>query len=99
METGSTKHQEENGKRRHDRDLEHSDRETNVRREKFFSLRRTHTRGHHLKIDEKRVTHQTRLRFFSQRVVNSWNGLPSKVVSAHTAQTFKVKLDKCLELP
>ena len=71
----------------------------NVRREKFFSLRRTHTRGHHLKIDKKRVTHQARLRFFSQRVVNSWNSLPSEVVSANTIQAFKAKLDKHLQLP
>ena len=71
----------------------------NVKREKFFSLRRTFTRGHHLKIDKKRVTHQARLRFFSQRVVNSWNNLPSEVVSASTTQTFKAKLDKHLQLP
>ena len=71
----------------------------NVRREKFFSLRRTHTRGHHLKIDKKRVTHQARLRFFSQRVVNGWNSLPSEVVSANTTQAFKAKLDKHLQLP
>ena len=71
----------------------------NVRREKFFSLRRSHTRGHHLKIDKKRVTHQARLRFFSQRVVNGWNSLPSEVVSANTIQAFKAKLDKHLQLP
>ena len=64
-----------------------------------FSLRRTHTRGHHLKIDKKRVTHQARLRFFSQRVVNGWNSLPSEVVSANTIQAFKAKLDKHLQLP
>ena len=49
----------------------------NVMREKFFSLRRTHTRSPHLKMDKKRVTHLVRLRLFTQRVVNSWNDVPS----------------------
>ena len=69
-----------------------------VRREKFFNLKRTTTRGHQLKIEKKRVVHQARLRFFSQRVVNDWNKLPSEIVSAETTQTFKAKLDKHLQI-
>ena len=70
----------------------------NVRKDKFFKLRSTATRGHQLKIEKKRVTHQARLRFFSQRVVNSWNELPEEIVSVATTQLFKAKLDNYLQL-
>ena len=70
-----------------------------IRRDKFFEMSKGTTRGHYLKIDKKRVTHQARSRFFSQRVVNSWNGLPKAVVSAKTTEVFKTRLDKCFHLP
>ena len=63
--------------------------------DRFFTLKSATTRGHHLKIEKKRVTHQARLRFFSQRVVNSWNKLPEEVISASTTETFKAKLGQC----
>ena len=70
-----------------------------IRRDKFFEKSKGTTRGHYLKIDKKLVTHQARSRFFSQRVVNSWNGLPKAVVSAKTTEVFKTRLDKCFHLP
>ena len=70
-----------------------------TRMDKFFSLKSATTRGHHLKLEKKRVTHQARLRFFSQRVVNSWNKLPEEVISVCTTETFKAKLDKSLQFP
>ena len=70
----------------------------NVRRAKFFKLTTTTTRGHHLKIRKEQSTHQARQRFFSQRVANCWNGLPSEIVSANTTVAFKERLDKCLQL-
>ena len=70
-----------------------------TRMDKFFSLKSATTRGHHLKLEKKRVTHQARLRFFSQRVVNSWNKLPEEAISVCTTETFKAKLDKSLQFP
>ena len=70
----------------------------NVRREKFFKLRTTNTRGHHMKLHKEQSVHQARQRFFSQRVANDWNKLPDDVVSADTTATFKAKLDKHLQL-
>ena len=36
--------------------------------------------------------------YFTQRVVNAWNGLPRKVVAAETVDTFKLELDRYLEV-
>ena len=52
------------------------------------------TRGHSLKLVKKRSSGELRKQFFSQRVVNSWNMLPQKVVDADTINGFKNKLDK-----
>ena len=35
--------------------------------------------------------------FFSQRIVNHWNGLPEEVVRAESVNTFKNRLDKWKE--
>ena len=52
------------------------------------------TRGHSLKL----VKHYSRLdlrkNYFTQRVVDYWNKLPSDVVSVSTVESFKVKIDK-----
>ena len=68
-----------------------------TKRDKFFTPSSNTMRGHDLKIEKKRVEHQARLRFFSQRVVNSWNKLPNEVVSARTTKSFKAKLDEHLQ--
>ena len=39
-----------------------------------------------------------RANFFSQRVVNKWNSLPSNVVLAPTISSFKQKLDEFWEV-
>lgn len=69
----------------------------NIRKEQFFEVKTTRTRGHHLKLVKKRAIHQSRLGFFSNRVVNKWNLLPSHVISANTTNTFKTRLDKHLK--
>lgn len=68
----------------------------NIQKEQFFIIRPTHTRGHHLKLEKKRANHYARAGFFSHRVVNRWNQLPSHVVSAKTTNTFKMRLDRHL---
>jgi len=50
-------------------------------------------RGHHMKMKVHRNTLQLRQCFFSQRVVNVWNKLPSSVVEASVVNVFKKRLD------
>ena len=62
--------------------------------EEFFSRTDSvRTRGHSL-----RVKTALRQGYFSQRVVNAWNGLTGKVVAAETADKFKLELDRYLEV-
>ena len=51
------------------------------------------TRGHQLKLYKKPARLQLRANFFTHRVVNEWNSLPSDVVLAPTITSFKHKLD------
>ena len=51
------------------------------------------TRGHSMKLAKERFRLDIRKHFFSQRVVNRWNGLSEEVVSAGTVEAFKRRLD------
>ena len=56
----------------------------------FFQLSTDRrTRGHKLRLVKVRSRLDIRRNFFSQRVVNSWNVLPDKVVEAETVNSFK----------
>jgi len=61
----------------------------------FFQLAQNHhgLRGHGMKLTKERPRLDTRKYFFSQRVVNWWNRLPAKVVSAETVNGFKNAYD------
>jgi hypothetical protein len=52
------------------------------------------TRGHSYKLKKSRSSKAVRQKFFSQRIVNSWNSLPEPVVDSPTVNTFKNRLDK-----
>jgi len=54
-------------------------------------------RGHQFKMVVQRSRTIIRSSFFSQRVINTWNGLPSTVVSASSVNNFKNRLDDCAE--
>ena len=56
------------------------------------------TRGHSLRVKERRVKMVERQGSFTQRVVNAWNGLPGKVVAAETVDKFKLELDRYLKV-
>ena len=67
----------------------------NIDYNKFFQLvDNSRTRGHRFKIVKVRSRLDIRNKFFSQRVINSWNMLPMDVVEAETVNSFKNKLDK-----
>ena len=62
---------------------------------KFFSIsEHNRTRGNTYKLEKKQCNTNIRSSFFSQRIVNHWNGLPEEVVSAESVNTFKNRLDK-----
>ena len=52
------------------------------------------TRGHSMKLAKERFRLDIRKHFFSQRVVNRWNGRSGEVVSAGTVEAFKRRLDE-----
>ena len=56
------------------------------------------TRGHSLRVKNRRVKTVTRQGTFTQRVVNAWNGLPGKVAAAEKGDQFKLELDMYLEV-
>ena len=51
------------------------------------------TPGHSYKLLKKSSSTSQRQKFFSMRVVNSWNTLPDLVVKAPSVNAFKCRLD------
>ena len=61
---------------------------------KWFKLAQDNrTTGHKYKLVKAGRKLDTRKNFFSQRVINQWNQLPSDVVEAASVNMFKNKLD------
>ena len=56
------------------------------------------TRDHSLRVKERRVKTVVRQGTFTQRVVNSWNVLPGKVVAAEKVDKFKLELDRYVQV-
>ncbi len=54
------------------------------------------TRNNSFKIIGKSFRSEESKHFFFNRTVNVWNSLPAQVVSSHTIETFKTKLDNYL---
>lgn len=51
------------------------------------------TRGHEYKLATHRTRYDLRKHFFTNRIVNVWNGLTDKVVNAQSVDAFKRELD------
>ena len=66
---------------------------------RFFTLKSHdhNTRGHFLKINTVYARTNVRNFFFSIRVINRWNSLPGKVVSAPCTSVFKSRYDYWVE--
>ena len=58
------------------------------------TTRPTHTRGHQLKLLKRTSKHEPRSNYFSNRVVDWWNALPSSVISAPSTTSFENRLDQ-----
>ena len=67
-----------------------------LKREDFFPLRSAGRRGHQYTITKQYSHLNSRKYFFSQRVVNQWNRLPSTTVCAETVNRFKNQIDPML---
>lgn len=67
----------------------------NLDKNDFFSpATNTTNRGSHQhKLAKKKATKEIRQNAFSRRVINDWNGLPKKVVTATTTNEFNNALD------
>ena len=66
---------------------------TKIPFERFFELDGGHrTRGHPLKLKKRRCSTDLRQHFFSERVINRWNGLTSDIVEAKSVNAFKKRL-------
>jgi len=52
------------------------------------------TRGHDLKLIKLTCSVDATKYYFTNRVVNVWNSLPSHIVSSSTLSTFKSRLEK-----
>ena len=59
----------------------------------LFKLNSRTLRGHEFMIQKKRATKFLSTQVFSNRIVNDWNNLPQKVVTATSINRFKEEID------
>ena len=66
-----------------------------VDKDKLFTIvTETRTRGHKYKLFKRRSRLNIRKNVFSNRVVDTWNNLPSSVVEAPSVNSFKSRLNR-----
>ena len=59
----------------------------------LFSFHHTATRSNGYKLFKNFCHLNCRKHFFSQRIINDWNGLPQEIIESENVWTFKSKLD------
>ena len=59
----------------------------------FTFLQERATRGHSCRLFKQFASREVRQSYFSHRVVNNWNSLPSSIVEAQSTNEFKKLLD------
>ena len=61
----------------------------------LFQLSNTNfTRGHSYKLARPHLHHVRATNFFTYRVIETWNSLPSEVINSNSVNQFKNNLDK-----
>ena len=60
-----------------------------IDREKLFEIKETQTRGHDLKIYKQHTRLNVRKYFFTERIINDWNKLPTEAIKAKNINAFK----------
>ena len=60
----------------------------------FFTLANSVTRGHDYRIFKQHCRTTSRLKFFTNRIVNQWNSLPQHVITSDSLNKFKNNLDQ-----
>ena len=60
---------------------------------RYMKLDTANTRGHQYKLRKERACHATRRNFFTGRITNTWNSLPTAVAEAPSMDAFKARLD------
>jgi len=68
-----------------------------INRESFFDIDDMGLRGHDSKLFNRRFRLDVRKFVFSNRVINSWNSLPSQCVNCNTVDTFEKYVSVALE--
>ena len=60
----------------------------------LFTMSQSSARGHDQKVIKRKATKLCRINVFSNRIIEDWNKLPQKVVSAASINSFKNSLDE-----
>ena len=63
----------------------------------FFSRNLNITRGHNFKLFKPQCNMNIRKYFFSHRVIDIWNSLPTSALQVDTVESFKKHVDKFME--